>query len=248
MIKNTIRAAAAATLALSLGGCVSLFPKSDPAQTYRFGVETATPSTTATVTQASPADAFGVLKARTGFARASAGDQILTVTLDGETAYIGGARWVTPAIVLFDEAIERAFDADQGPARLISRGEVGRSELMLKMDVRAFEAVYVDGVDSAPEVKVEVRALITRNLDRSLVSDQVFTARVRAADNRVGAIAQAFDQAVAQTLGQVVETVNAAAPAAKSAPAALGASAETPAAAPTTPVGPPSQTAPANAR
>ena len=97
--------------------------------------------------QVSPAGAFGVLKAPTGFVRAGAGDQILTVLPGGETAYIAQARWVSPAQVLFDEALERAFDADPGRARLIgaiyllalrfiSTGAQLRAEAM----ARAFEA------------------------------------------------------------------------------------------------------------
>ena len=207
MIRPLLRTGAIAVMALSLTGCVSLFPKADPAQLFRFGGgegEAAAPTA-----QASPVGAFGVLKAPTGFVRSAAGDRILTVSPGGETAYIGGSRWVSAASVLFDEALERAFDADSGRARLISRGEVGKAELVLKLDVRAFEADYANGPKSAPAVRVEVRALITRNLDRSLVSDQVFTARIPAGENRVGAIAAAFDKATAQVFAQVISAVEA---------------------------------------
>jgi cholesterol transport system auxiliary component len=216
VIRFSVRTAARAALliaaAVSLSGCISLLPKVDPAQTYRFGFGAAAPEGSS---PASRPGAFGVMKARTGFVRAAAGDQILTVAPGGETAYIAGARWVSPAIVLFDEAQERAFDADPGRARLISRGEVGRAELVLKLDVRAFEAAYPNGVKSTPTVRVEVRALLTRSQDRTLVGDQVFAANVPASDNRVGAIAEAFDKATAQVLGQVIGMVNAAAPVAQ---------------------------------
>jgi cholesterol transport system auxiliary component len=223
--------------AVSLSACVSLFPEADPAQTYRFGVGEA-PASGASL--ASRPGAFGVIKARTGFVRASAGDQILTVAPGSETAYIAGARWVSPAIVLFDEAVERAFDGDAGRARLISRGEVGRAELTLQLDVRAFEADYRNGLRSTPNARVEVRALLTRNQDRTLVGDQVFAVNVPASDNRVGAIAAAFDTATAQVLEQVIAMVNAAAPAAA---ASTATAVDTPlsggpAARPTTPVAP----------
>ncbi len=200
--------------------------------------------------QVSPAGAFGVLKAPTGFVRAGAGDQILTVLPGGETAYIAQARWVSPAQVLFDEALERAFDADPGRARLIARGEVGKAELVLKLDVRAFEAYYPDGAETVPTVRVEVRALITRNLDRTLVSDQLFTARVPAGDNRVGAISAAFDKAVGEVLTQVVAATNAAAPAAATAPAAIAQplAGAPPAPTATTPIAPPVAVPPAASR
>ena len=52
--------------------------------------------------------------------------------------------------------------------------------------------------------------------DRALVGDQIFEARVKAADNRVGAIVPAFDQATAKVLGEIVAWVNAAGPGLKS--------------------------------
>jgi cholesterol transport system auxiliary component len=246
MIRPLIRSAGIALLAVSLSGCVSLLPKAGEAQTYRFG---GAGEAASGASQVSPTGAFGVLKAPTGFVRAGAGDQILTVLPGGETAYIAQARWISPAQVLFDEALERRFDADTGPARLIARGEVGKAELVLKLDVRAFEAYYPDGAGTVPTVRVEVRTLITRNLDRGLVSDQLFTASVPASDNRVGAISTAFDKAVGEVLTQVVTAANAAAPAAAAAPPAIaqplaGAALE---ARPTTPIAPPVET-PAAAR
>lgn len=247
MIRPLIKTAGIALIAVSLSGCVSLLPKAKEAQTYRFGGGGEAASG---ASQISAAGAFGVLKAPTGFVRAGAGDQLLTVLPGGETAYIAQARWVSPAQVLFDEALERRFDADPGPARLIARGEVGKAELVLKLDVRTFEAFYPDGADTVPTVRVEVRALITRNLDRSLVSDQLFTASVPASDNRVSAISAAFDKAVGEVLTQVVAATNAAAPAAATAPAAIAqpTAAAAPAPSPTTPIAPPVEAAPAAER
>ena len=247
MIRPLLKTAGAGLLALSLSACVSLLPKAKDAQTYRFG---GNPEAASGPVQVSPPGAFGVLKAPTGFVRSAAGDQILTVAPGNQTAYIARARWVSPAQVLFDEALERAFDADPGRARLISRGEVGKAELVLKLDVRAFEADYLNGAGAPPTVRVEVRALITRNLDRSLVGDQLFTASVPAGDNRVGAISAAFDKAVAEVLSQVVVAANAAAPVAATAPAAIAQplAGAPPAPRPTTPVAPPVETPPAAAR
>jgi len=244
MIRPLIKTAGIALIAVSLSGCVSLLPKAKEAQTYRFG---GVGQAASSATQATAAGAFGVLKAPTGFVRAGAGDQLLTVLPGGETAYIAQARWISPAQVLFDEALERKFDADPGPARLIARGEVGKAELVLKLDVRAFEAYYPNGPDTVPTVRVEVRTLITRNLDRSLVSDQLLTANVPADDNRISAISAAYDKAVGDVLAQVVAATNAAAPSAATAPAAIARSdsGATPAAQPTTPIAPPVEATPA---
>lgn len=209
-IRNAARTAArlavAGTLAVSLSGCISVFPKTKPVGLYRFGeAEVSAP-------KGPPGAMFGVLKAPSTFTRAAAGDRIMTVS-DGQIAYVAGARWVSPAFVLFEEAVARAFENDPGRARLIGRGEVAKADLVLRLEVRTFETDYVNGPKAAPEVVVRVRGVMNRNSDRALVGDQVFEARVKAADNRVSAIVPAYDRAVAQVLGQVVSWVNAAGPA-----------------------------------
>ncbi len=144
----------------------------------------------------------------TGFDRAAASDRILTVT-GTQAAYIKDARWVTSSVALFDSALQRTFDADQGPARLVDRAEIARIDYVLKLDVRTFEARYDHGQAAAPTIVVEVHAALDRTRDRIVVGDRSFKASVTASDNRVGAIAQAFDQAVAEVLGELVAWVNA---------------------------------------
>lgn len=212
MIRNTPktigRVLAVSALAISLSGCISVFPKTKPATMYRFG------DAAIEIAKSPPGKTFGVLKAPSAFTRAAAGDRILTVT-NGEVAYIAGARWVSPAFILFEEAIARAFESDSGRARLIGRGEVAKADLVLRLEVRTFEADYLNGPKSAPEVVVRVRAVLNRNSDRTLVGDQIFEAKVKAADNRVSAIVPAFDRANAKVLGDVVAWVNATGPATK---------------------------------
>jgi cholesterol transport system auxiliary component len=209
MIRNTAktfgRILAVSAVALSLSACISVFPKTKPATMFRFG------DADLAVTKGPPGAMFGVLKAPSAFTRAAAGDRILTVT-NGEVAYIADARWVSPAFILFEEAIARAFENDPGRARLIGRGEVAKADLVLRLEVRTFEADYINGPKAAPEIVVRVRGVLSRNSDRALVGDQIFEAKVKAADNRVSAIVPAFDQANAKVLGEVVAWVNAAGP------------------------------------
>lgn len=208
MIRNIARGLTVAALAVALSGCISVFPKTKPATMYRFG------DADISVTKPPAGAMFGVQKAPSAFTRAAAGDRILTVT-NGEVAYIADARWVSPAFILFEESIARAFENDGGRARLIGRGEVAKAELVLRLEVRTFEADYVNGPKSAPEVVVRVRGVLNRNSDRALVGDQIFEAKVKAADNRVSAIVPAFDQANAKVLSDVVAWVNAAGPGVK---------------------------------
>lgn len=199
-IRMIPKALAIAVAAVALTGCISLLPKVDPVGLYRFGVEQAPAAK-------GPASAqFGVLKTPTIFTRASAGDRLLTIT-NGEAAYIAGARWVSPASILFDEAVARAFQADPGRARLIGRGEVAQADLVLRLEVRSFETVYVNGPKAAPEVLVQVRGVINRNSDRTLIGDKVFEARIKASNNRVGSIVEAYDAATTTVLTEITAWV-----------------------------------------
>jgi len=202
-LRFTAVLAAALCLGVALSGCISVFPKSKPAQLYQFG-QTAPPPAEAAPGQAG----FAVATAFTGFDRAAATDRILTVN-GGEVAYIKDARWAANAVALFDQALQRAFDADPGPARLVSRGEMGRRDYLLKLDVRRFEAEYRNGADSPPTVVVEVHASLDRMSDRVNAAEHLFRAEVGAGDNRVGPIAGAFDKATSQVVGQIVNWVDA---------------------------------------
>jgi cholesterol transport system auxiliary component len=51
--------------------------------------------------------------------------------------------------------------------------------------------------------------VINRNNDRALVGDQVFEARVKASNNRVGSIVEAYDSATAKVLTDVTSWVSA---------------------------------------
>jgi cholesterol transport system auxiliary component len=196
-LRSTAIAATAIALSLALGGCISVFPKAKPAGLYRFGHDAAESSTPASE------KSFGVYKSPTIFTRSAMSDRLLSVT-NGEAAYIADARWVSPAIVLFDEAVARAFEADNSRARLVTRGEALKAAMALRLEVRSFETDYVNGPKGAPEVLVEIRAVLTRSNDRALLGDKVFVARVKTSENRLAAIVPAYDQATGQVLSDIV--------------------------------------------
>lgn len=198
MSRKSVAAAAAAIAIAGLGlsGCISLFPKSNPAQLYRFGaIDTAAPAPGAR-------KSVEVIKGGIDFNRAAAGDRILTVN-GSEMAYIKDARWVAPAATLFDEAFDRAF-ADRAEApRLSGMGRASKAVAYLRADVDTFETRYDQGVEAAPLVVVRVRAAMVRTSDRSLIGEETFESRMRASDNRVSAIVQAYDAATDQALGKL---------------------------------------------
>jgi cholesterol transport system auxiliary component len=201
MIRAAFRLAVVSACALALSGCISLLPKSKPAQLYRFGQSAA-----ASAAEPAPAETVGVFQANGTFQGEAAGDRILTVS-GGKAAFIAESRWVAPAGVLFNQAVVSAFDADPGRVRLISRGQQGKSAFALRLDVRNFEARYESGPGSPPTVVVRVRAVLT-NADLSKTAEQIFESRTKAANNRVGAIVEAYDKATSEVLGQVVGWTN----------------------------------------
>ena len=182
---------------LALGGCISVFPKAKPAQLYRFDNEPL------------PAQAAGpiaggrvVARGNMRFETAASADRILTMT-GSDAAYVAGARWVSSAPVLFEQALVRAFEVGGGP-RLAEGGSGIHATEVLNLDVQSFETRYDGGPKAAPEVVVQVHAELMRADDRSIVADQMFTSVQRADDNRVGPIVQAYDAAVHEVLAKLV--------------------------------------------
>ena len=191
------RLALAFLACLALGGCISVFPKSKPAQMYRFDGGPAQADTTL------PAPGARVVaRGDMRFQAASSTDRILAVT-GADTAYIAGARWISPAPVLFEEALIRAFQAGGGP-RLADGGSTLRATEVLNLNIESFEARYDQGASAAPEVVVQLRAQLLRSSDRSVIADQLITSSQRASDNRVGPIVEAYDAAVHDVLGKLV--------------------------------------------
>lgn len=196
MIRPLLRLVAVAACAFALSGCITLLPKTAPAQLYRFSAGPPAPPPTAAPSQ----PAVAVYRTNGGFQNEAADDRILTVT-GGRAAYIAASRWVAPAEVLFNQAMLQAFDAS--PVRMLTRGQAGKFGYALRVDVRNFEARYNSGPDAPPLVVVRLHAALTK-VDQTSVGEREFEARVPAADNRVGAIVAAYNQAVADVIGKLV--------------------------------------------
>jgi cholesterol transport system auxiliary component len=185
-------------LTLALGGCISLFPKAAPVQLYRFDAQA--PPVQSSVRP------FAVRTGIAEFPPGAGGDRIMTISGD-EVAFIADGRWVSPASQLFQEALGHGFDAPGDPARLIGPAQ-GKADYRLRLDVNRFETRYASGPTAPPTVTVVVRATLDRTADLTLVATQEFTAEIPAADNRIGAIVQAYDAAVSKVVGDMVAWVD----------------------------------------
>lgn len=182
MIRSLVIAAAAVTLS----GC-ALLSSPDPVQLYRFGEADGVPLA------ASVAAPVQVRLRGVEFPQAARGDRILGVT-GVEAAFIGGARWVSPAQQLYAQSVESAFASQARTVRLIGRRELTPTTRILDIDMRTFEARY-DYEGAAPVVTVSARARLLRFPERTIVAEEVFTLNQPAGENRVTAIVQAFDLA-----------------------------------------------------
>ena len=179
-----------------LGGC-ALLASPDPVQLYRFG--DAAPRAGA----ASNTALTAVSMRRITFPEAAAGDRLLAIN-GTEAFYIAGARWVSPAESLFTEAIENAFAGQSRRVRLIGRQELTPANLILDLDMRAFEARYDAGPDAPPTIRVAARARMLRFPERTVIAEQTFSVEQPAGENRISAIVAAFDAATADVGGQLV--------------------------------------------
>jgi cholesterol transport system auxiliary component len=193
VIRSTFMIAAAS---VALSGC-ALLSSPDPVQLYRFGGASAYAGTGAT----SACPDVHVSMRRVDFPEAARGDRILAVT-GAEAAYIKGARWVSPAETLFEEALRNAF-LDGGTCTVLSSGPLSRNGLLLSVDVRRFEAAYA-APGAVPDANIVVLLRLFRMSDRSLVVEDRITVRESAGENRQSAIVAAFDRATAEASRQIV--------------------------------------------
>ncbi len=206
--------ASATALAAGLGGCVSLLPKQAPVQLYQFGrvptpLAQAGPEPGGMLGRGGPV--AGVILSQVTMPRAALGDGVLTVRGD-QAAYLAGARWLTPAVLMFQEDVQGAFEAQARSIRLIDRSQPGSASALLRLDVTEFDARYDPATQAPPTVVVSLRATLSRADGRELVQ-QVFTSRRPATEDRVSAIVSAYDAAVDEVLGQVVGWTQAKTPA-----------------------------------
>ena len=200
---SLIRPIAATLAAMALSAC-ALLATPEPVQSYRFGE--AAPAASAALSVASPTE---VTLRRVEFPDAVEGDRLLGVT-GTETAYIAGARWVSPAADLYMASIENAFTAQATRVRLIGPRELIRARRSLDIDVRSFEARY-EAPGRAPTIVVTARARLLALPDRTVAAEQVFTVEQPATANRVSAIVEAFDIATRDLNTRIVAWTDASA-------------------------------------
>ena len=208
ILRPVLRLAASAAVLTALSGC-ALLSSPEPVQNYRFGLPKAAPSAVGDT----PAPLTVSIR-RIEFPQATGDDKILGVT-GLETAYIGGARWVSPASTLFDDSLKAAFANRADRIRVLGRREPGTPPLVLQVTVTTFEARYA-APGAVPDVVVTARAQLRSTPERRAGGgtirpeegrsvERVFTVTQPAGDNRVSAIVAAFDTATRDINTQIAD-------------------------------------------
>lgn len=176
---------------LLLTSCALL---SDPPteQLYRFGTGVG-PGAAPVAASETPAIRLGIDPG--AFPREATGVRILT-TEGAQVSYLAAARWAAPAEILFENTLVRAFDGAAPDVTMYPRGATGTAAALLRVDVRQFEAVYDQGPQAPPVVRIRLSARLNDRIERTVLGEREFTAESRAVDNRVTAVVAAYDQAV----------------------------------------------------
>lgn len=183
------------TVAVALTGCGGL--RSDRTVEQVYVLQAAAPAATVDPVPA-------VLRVARPDVQPGLDTNLIAVTRPGnELDYIAASRWGTPLPkVLSAFAVESL--SRSGIFKLTVGAETGgvQGDFELLLTARHFEAAYPAG-QGAPTAQVAFDCVLTTGAPRRVVGRCDASAERPAADNRVGAIVQALEQAAQQALGSV---------------------------------------------
>jgi cholesterol transport system auxiliary component len=190
------RLLAAAFSMLSLAGCGgSLFRSHAPAATtYQLSV--ALPPVAAPIAADLSVPAPRV---RSGLDN----DRIAALYPDRRLDYFAAARWSGPLDEMLLDMTLQAFRGTGALRNVDSDASAFRGGYWLEIDVVDFQAEYPETIGEAPTVHVHLVGRIGGG-DRHLLGDIDVETRQRAANNRLTAVIDAYNQAADQALGKIV--------------------------------------------
>jgi cholesterol transport system auxiliary component len=124
-----------------------------------------------------------------------------TVSLD----YYAGVNWIDVAPEMVQTVLVQSFENSGAIAGVARDSTRMRPDYVLVTELRDFQADY-DTADGAPLAHVRIMARLLRVLpDRAIIAGQAFEASVRADGTGVERVVVAFDQAMGQVAGQIVD-------------------------------------------
>jgi cholesterol transport system auxiliary component len=213
------------TLALILGvallaqlaGCAGSLLQSDtPAdETYRLArmepVAAPAGGQSGAVGTVSTSRPLALSVARPRAAGALDTDRIAVVSDGSRFDYFAGVRWAESAPQMLQQQIVSALaSAGQFGGGVFAAPARVPTELLLDVELRRFEAVMAAGPSGAAVVHVQMQASLVDSRRGVRVASFISEAQAPAAENRRGAVIEAFDRATAQVVADVVGRVQAA--------------------------------------
>lgn len=189
------RLALAAALVASLGGCLSLGGGGD--------VSVYSPQLPVTPHADWPSVSWSLIVTRPLASSALDTERVAVRPLSDVMQVYKGALWSDPAPDLVQDALVRAFE-DSGKIVAIGREQSGtRGAFALQVDMRQFEAVYSQA-GAAPTVVVSLQAKLFERPSSRVLAMKPVLVRVPAASPKVSDVMAAFDDAITQSLTEVV--------------------------------------------
>jgi cholesterol transport system auxiliary component len=183
------------TVALAVTGCASLLGLGPAPHLYRV-----TPKNTFPANLSHPSGQLlvDVPLAPAGLDTGRIALSRSAVSID----YFADSEWIDRVPLMVQTALLDSFENSKA-ITAIDRESTGlRADLVLKTDIRHFEALY-NAADGAPEVWVAISARLVDPSGRDVVAHASFERRQQAKGNDIAQIVVAFDEA----LGGVMEDI-----------------------------------------
>jgi ABC-type uncharacterized transport system auxiliary subunit len=203
--------ATATVLALLLGACSSFKSNVQVPQAWALryaplAPEVAAAGATPRALPAAPSGAAGAqlpaLQVLRPIAAPGLDDDHITLLREGQKLdFYAGARWAAPLPEVIEQVAVEALRARGSFRAVFGAGAAFASEQSLQLEILRCSAVYAGS--GAPEVQVKLLASFGRRDDRRLLATQVLEAKVQASENRLGAVAAAYERAVNIALAQL---------------------------------------------
>lgn len=117
--------------------------------------------------------------------------------------YFANAAWPDQLPAIIQGSLVSAFEASGRIDQVVRDTEGIRTDYLLKIDVRDFDARY-DQPDAAPTAVVALQAILVDRRDRSLAARMLVKQESAATQNSVDASVEAMDRALGAALVDIV--------------------------------------------
>lgn len=195
-MRHALKLSLAACLVLGTTSCVSLLPEaSAPPTIYRLK------SANSPVQKLNSAK---ILRVDMPIVPASLRGPDIAMSPDGRViAYAEGAKWDAPIPSLIQRAVIEGFD-ESASLRAVSSNTGTESDYLLSITVRSYEAVFINGKDTAPEARVVLDVSIVKAGGRQLVGNRLFQTNAMATEYRIERIVIAQESATLEAIDEII--------------------------------------------